>query len=57
MFLPGCRGRHRRGSRDLLKVLILDKLNNFFVQFLDVLDGGFFSFVDQRKFEQKAVGW
>ena len=47
------KSRHGRGDGDLLKLLFLDKLSNFSVQFSDVLDGRFFSFVSQRKFEQK----
>ena len=50
------KGRHRRGDDELRNVLILGKLNNFCVQFADVLDGRFFGFVSQRKFEQKTVG-
>ena len=45
------KGWHRWGDGKLLDVLILDNLSNFSVQFSDVLDGRFFSFVCQRKFE------
>ena len=50
-------GGHGRRNEDLRKLGGLDELYNFFVQFLGVLNGATFSFVCERKFEQKAVWW
>ena len=42
---------HWRGDNELLNLQFSGILNNFCVQFSDVLDGRFFGFVRQRKFE------
>ena len=49
-------GRHWWSNDELLDAVLVGRLNNFSVQFSDVLDGRFFSFVRQRKFEQKTIG-
>ena len=61
--LPGVAGvgalvesRHWRGNNELFDAEFLGRLNNFCVQFADVLDGRFFGFASQREFEQKTVG-
>ena len=48
-------GGHWRGDDELLNAVLAGRLNNFCVQFSDVLDSRFFSFVCQRKFEQKTI--